>query len=166
MSRSKRPTRTQPERLPINTYPPVYPPPPHANPTRTVSNFQTFPSKTAASPEVEAGSLPTRRRSTPPPDRWAKALAAAVLDARAGRRDPRSIQRWVRPDLFPILHPHPDLLPRSSTPAVARNARAQQVGPGAFEVAVTLWEHGRVRAVALRLEEQRGRWLATALELG
>ncbi len=159
----KRATTTRPAQ-PLRTYEHLYPPRNSQAPTPIVNNRRPSYRPVSASRQAR----PYRRSTAqelPAPESWAKVLAAAVLDARAGRRDPRSLQRWLLPRLTPLLAPMDQVPTSSSLPAVARSAHAQQVAPGVFEVAVVLVEKGRACAVALRMREHRGRWLTTELEL-
>ncbi len=47
-----------------------------------------------------------------------------------------------------------------------RSARLCRVSDSAFEAALVVLDRTRARAVALRIERQRGDWKVTALEIG
>lgn len=99
------------------------------------------------------------------PEPWSKLLACAIIDSVEGRRDVRTLSRWIARDLFPKLTSCcAELEERHPKPARAHSARSWQPSPGVAEVAVTLWDRDRLRAVAMRLERPRNRWLVTALE--
>lgn len=118
--------------------------------------------------KIAAQSADKQREKAPwnvDPESWAKALGAAVLDVKAGRKDARSLQRWLAPAVYNDLASQLSAFDqrKSSVPARALSARVYAVNAKTCEVAVTLWEGGRARAVAGRLVNVRGRWLATAL---
>ena len=103
------------------------------------------------------------------PEQWARVLAAAVLDAVEGRRDIRTLARWMTRDLFvnlqKVCQERPPG-PKNPKPAKAHSVRVWSPQPECAEVAVTLWDRDRLRAVAMRLQLRRGRWVVNALEFG
>lgn len=56
--------------------------------------------------------------------------------------------------------------PKNPKPAKAHSVRVWSPQPECAEVAVTLWDRDRLRAVAMRLQLRRGRWVVNALEFG
>ena len=103
----------------------------------------------------------------PEAEKWAKAIAAASVDVVAGRRDPRSLRRWLTPAAFERLlseqSPHS---PIKGSPARPVSARIFKVDERTAEFAVTVWDGEQLRAVAGRREKLRHRWLTTALKVG
>ena len=101
------------------------------------------------------------------PEQWGRVLAAAVLDAVEGRREVRTLTRWVSRDLFLSLQKVCGARrggPKNPKPAKAHSVRVWSPHPESAEVAVTLWDRDRLRAVAMRMQLRRGRWVVTALE--
>lgn len=96
----------------------------------------------------------------------AQQLSVAVVDVVEGRRDARSIQRWMTPEVYRSLLSM--VLARrgrgGSLPALAMTTRAFRVNADTIEFATTVWDQSRARAVAGRLIRLRKRWLIVALE--
>ena len=102
-------------------------------------------------------------------ENWARAFCTAVFDIEAGRRDARSLRRWMALDLFNNFarRINAKAAPTGgSIPATAVSSRLWPVGPGVNEVACTVWDRGQLRGIAVRVEELRGRPVAVALEYG
>ena len=100
---------------------------------------------------------------------WSERFCSLVIDVDAGRREPRSLRRWMSNELYATFARRIELVPKptkGSVRAVTVSSRLCQAGPGAYEVACTVWDRGQLRAVAVRVKEFRGRWLAVALEYG
>lgn len=108
--------------------------------------------------------------SVPPPDpeAWAAGLARGVVEILCGLRPLEQLRRWVVPDLYELLEAQlpagRDTRVRAGSCRVL-SARACSVRTGAVEVSVVVGAGPRTRAVAVRLEEFRGRWLTTALDV-
>lgn len=119
-------------------------------------------------PSIEGlGKPPTADDDSP--EKWAKLLAGAVLDAIERRRDVRGLARWIRRDVFRRLYSQygdAPLILNGAGPSRPNGARTWMHGPDVAEVAVTLWDGDRLRAVSLRLERKRVRWIVTAIEAG
>ncbi len=100
------------------------------------------------------------------PEKWGRILATAIVDTVEGRRDVRTLARWLSTTLFKRLASQLEVqeVPANPKPAKAHSARAYRVSPDSAEVAVTLWDRDRLRAVALHMERNRGRWIVTAAE--
>lgn len=99
-------------------------------------------------------------------EQWVKALSAAVVDVLAGRRDARSIQRWISPQVYAQLTPMAAdyAWTGSSFPALPMAVRLCPLSEVNVEFAVTVWDRHRARAVAGRIVAVRDRWLLTELE--
>ncbi|WP_127131817.1 Rv3235 family protein [Georgenia sp. SYP-B2076] len=108
----------------------------------------------------------------PDPAQWAGALVRSAVEALLGLRPPAQLARWLSAELYDSLNRRANLAVRVlGRPAVARRALVRrvhvcEVGPRAVEAAVVVHDGTRVRAAAVRLEVRRGRWQATALEIG
>lgn len=113
------------------------------------------------------------RPDLPPPAPWAGRLATAVLEVAAGERPPSQLLKWTTPAIYN------DLARRFAVAARRGNGRpgrpqcrsvhsvhASQVRPGVVEVCAVVSGATRSRAVAIRLEALKGRWIATAVEIG
>lgn len=104
----------------------------------------------------------------PDPGNWARALARGVTEVLLGMRPLPQLRRWVVHSLYEELedvldhHPH---LPRAPGPCRAISAHVCHLRDGVVEVSVVVSDGQRHRAVALRLERFRDRWLATALDI-
>jgi hypothetical protein len=114
---------------------------------------------------------PVRPLAAPPPpdpEAWAAGLARGVVEILSGLRPLDQLRRWVVPDLYEFLEA---LLPAGRDTRVRAgscrvlSARACALRAGAVEVSVVVQSGPRTRAVAVRLEEFRGRWLTTALDV-
>ncbi len=56
--------------------------------------------------------------------------------------------------------------PGPRRPAIVRRVRVCEPADGIVEACAVVVSHGRVRALAIRLEGLDGRWLVTALTIG
>ncbi len=108
----------------------------------------------------------------PDPTRLCCAMAQAAVEGLRGTRPLAQLTRWVSPDVFERLTLRAQLVQGSGVPTQAsgrsgiRRVRVFRIGDGAAEASVVVDDGARVRAVAVRLEAHRGRWRATALEIG
>ncbi len=108
---------------------------------------------------------------TPPdPGQWATGLARGIWEILIGQRPLTQLRRWVVPALYAELEdaarrqpPDPQ---RHSAPCLPQSVHVSPVREGIVEVCVTIRVGPRSRAMAMRLEDFRGRWLATALDIG
>jgi len=102
---------------------------------------------------------------------WARQFLQAALEVSAGRRPVTQLVRWTTEDVFAVLGRRAALASRLARPrtvktATVRSVRLCEVRPGVVEVAAVVADRSRARAVALRLEDDGGRWRVTALEFG
>ena len=109
----------------------------------------------------------------PAPAPWVARLAPAILEVVAGERPAGQLQRWVTAEIRETLARrgaaalrHPAGKGRPPQCRRVRSVRVTEPAPGVIEASAVVIGGVRARAVALRLEVVRGRWLATAVELG
>ncbi|MPV38747.1 Rv3235 family protein [Georgenia subflava] len=118
-----------------------------------------------ADAEVDADTLPD-------PAQWAGALVRSAVEALRGIRPAAQLARWLSAELYDSLARRAGLAVRVlGRPTVAHRAMIRRVhvcrlGPGTVEAAVVVHDGQHMRAAAVRLEVHRGRWRATALEIG
>ena len=147
-----------PRRPPTGAPPPPPPPPP---PLRWSS-----PHQLARSPRPALATMPDRdvlRTDLPDPGPWAAILARAIVEVVTGARQAPQLRRWLLPDLYAALvGVHLSPCARGTTPIHVRTCAIDEKHT---EVAVIVATATRTFALALRLEEYRGRWMTTALEL-
>lgn len=136
-------------------------------------------------PRTAWGADPSRRRSTslprephpassgatlPDPEAACSVIALAAVELLAGRRSPAQLLRWVTPELY-------DRLVAQALPADLRQVLGSRpvrvvrtvccrLDESTTEASVVLHDGTRVRAAAVRVQAHRGRWRATALEIG
>ncbi|ROS78511.1 Rv3235 family protein [Cellulomonas sp. PhB143] len=124
-----------------------------------------------AAPGREAGPV---RPGSPLTDPTATccAVARTALEVLRGERPVAQLARWLAPDVHEALARRARLLLAAAVPSAAhdpitvRRARTVRLGPSSAEASVALECGGRVRAVAVRVEDHRGSWRVTALEIG
>lgn len=124
---------------------------------------------------TDAGQAPTDGDGNPLPPAapWVARLAPAILEVVAGERPAPQLRRWVTRELHETLSRrsaaalrHP--VGKGTKPQCrrVRSVRVYPVAPGIVEASAVVMGTNRARAVAIRLEAIRGRWLATAIEIG
>ncbi|MHA7191165.1 Rv3235 family protein [Arthrobacter sp. MDT2-16] len=110
----------------------------------------------------------------------ARSVAQGALEVLGGSRPLQQLSRWLDPENYERLQLRANLVRciadtpsgRAATTAsahrrvVVRSARVCPVSPGIYEASVVAYDQKRVRAVALRIEQRRGAWRVTALEIG
>lgn len=118
-----------------------------------------------------------RRTATadlPDPRRWGAHIGQAIVEVVAGVRSPAQIVRWTAPDVHAQVARLGTLTARRSQRpgqaprlrATVRTSRAYAVRDGLAEVALVVDDGRRVRALALELTGQDGRWRVTAWRMG
>lgn len=105
----------------------------------------------------------------PEPSAWCGALVRTCVEVLLGARAPAQLERWLTGDLFGSLSRRA-MVGHAMTSA-ARRVRVLRVhtcrlDETRYEASVVLHDGRRVRAAAVRIEVYRGRWRATALEIG
>ncbi|MFL6287528.1 MAG: Rv3235 family protein [Actinomycetes bacterium] len=103
---------------------------------------------------------------------WAARLAQAVLEVVAAERPVTQLTSWVQPEVYRRLERRHQLTARCVDNSRPRGRTAEQVrsvhvchpSPEVAEVSIVTKGADRCRALALRLEWQKGRWLCTELD--
>jgi hypothetical protein len=106
----------------------------------------------------------TARAQLTDPRMWAARLGQAVLEVRSGSRPVTQLLRWTSAPVYAelALHRSGPTLRRESV----RSVHVCEPADGVAEAALVVAGGDRLRAVALRLEGLRGRWVCTALVFG
>ncbi|WP_275401887.1 Rv3235 family protein [Ruania rhizosphaerae] len=106
------------------------------------------------------------------PQQWAGVLVRACAEALLGVRPAAQLSRWLDPAVWSALSRRSALAmdlrgrPRLPRPMTVRRVIGGAVTEAVWEGSVILDDGTRVRGVAVRLEDHRGRWRATALRIG
>lgn len=123
----------------------------------------------ATAPEASAADSPAPRLPAPGP--WVARLAPAILEVIAGERPAGQLKRWVSRELHETLSRrhavalrHPAGKARPPQCRRVRSVRICRPAPNVVEASAVVMGASRARAVAVRLEAVKGRWLATAIE--
>jgi hypothetical protein len=114
---------------------------------------------------------PPRPRGLPEPGPWCRRLLIGMIETAAGRRPLHQLAALLSPSVSRGLGADFERAAHSGSPhwlhrAVVRSIRVAEPTAGVAEVCATVETGPRVRAIALRLEEHRGRWHCTRLQLG
>lgn len=98
---------------------------------------------------------------------WTSRLTSALVEVLAGERPASQLSRWLARDVFTEVSRHAQTVKPRRTAARRKigTVRVCRVAPGIVETSAVVIGTKRARAVALRLEVVRGRWLATSLSL-
>jgi hypothetical protein len=126
---------------------------------------------------VRGGSSPTLVADNDPTVApWAARLAQAVLEVVAAERPVHQLGRWVAPDVFRRLDRRQQVSvrqisgqqlagqPRQRCPEHVKSVHVCQPSRDVAEVSVVTTGPERARALAMRLERHKERWLCTALD--
>ncbi len=128
----------------------------------------------AQTPAEAADPLPAAAELSglPPVGPWAGTLVRAAVEVLTGSRPTAQLARWLSAELYESLARRAGLAvrilgrPDPALCARVRRVRCTEVRPGVHEAAVVVHDGVRIRAAAVRVECHRGRWRATALEIG
>lgn len=129
---------------------------------------QDDPLPTAAGPAPAVAAQPP----LPDPRAWAGSLVRAAVEVLVGMRPPSQLSRWLAAELYAALSRRAGLAvrilgrPTRARVATIRRVHVCEVRQGVHEATVVVHDGVRVRGAAVRLEAHRGRWQATALEIG
>ena len=121
--------------------------------------------------DEEFGRQPTRSSLLPDPSGVVARLAQAVVEVVSGQRPAPQLIRHIAPTVYSVIARQAMVAGRRRTPgprraAVVRRVRDCEPADGIVEACAVVVSHGRVRALAIRLEGLDGRWLVTALTIG
>ncbi|GAA1494861.1 Rv3235 family protein [Curtobacterium herbarum] len=120
----------------------------------------------------ENGPPGTVAAGLPDPGETARSLALCVAEILTGAREVETIARWITEEVQRHLQHRAALAARARSAARRRRHRPViRVGSvvvsvprdGVAEAAVVVHTRSHARAVAIRLEERKGRWRATAI---
>lgn len=108
------------------------------------------------------------------PRDWAGPFVQAVVEVIAGDRPIQQLARWTSDAVYADLSRRVRILGLTTSAAsrtrtersLVRSVRVFQPHPDAAEVAAHVRHGARSRAIAARLEADRGRWTCTVLRLG
>lgn len=132
---------------------------------------QQLPFETPARPDRPLAVLPGRHQNLPDPALWGRRLLIGIIETSGGRRPlpqlaallSRSVAHGLGADFERAAQRR---RPHWTSAATVRSVRACEPAEGVAELCATLQVGQRVRAVALRLESDDGRWRCTRLQLG
>lgn len=128
-----------------------------------------------ASDDTLFGPQRTARDDLPDPTWWAGRITHALIEVMTGLRPAPQVVRWTSPEVYAVVARRSALAARRAANPGARTTRHRlsvlrvrvcEPVNGVIEAAVVLQHGSRVRAVALRLEGQDGKWRVTALQIG
>jgi hypothetical protein len=121
--------------------------------------------------EDDFGRRPTRTSQLPDPGAFVAKLSQAIVEVVSGQRPAPQLIRHTSPTTYSVLARQAMVAGRRRTPgpqrpAIVRRVRVCEPRDGVVEACAVVLSHGRVRALALRLEGLDGRWVVTALTIG
>lgn len=120
------------------------------------------------------GPQSTSRVDLPDPGPWAGQISQAIVEVMSGLRPAPQVVRWTTPQVYAVIARRGALAARrrAARPralgqrAVVRSVHVCEPADGVAECSVVVSEGARVRAMALRLSGQDGRWRVEALQIG
>lgn len=112
-----------------------------------------------------------RKHGLPEPTNWARRLLVGLVESADGRRPLNQLASMLSPSVGRGLGSEFERAAIAGDGhwlqhGSVRTVRGDEFTDGIAELCATLDVGNRVRAVALRLENRRGRWLCTRLHLG
>ena len=157
--------RVEPPAHPIRAEGPAHLRPP------VLGSREALARRSALSPVGGAPPLTDPVGPLPDPTRMCCAMVQAAVEGLRGARPLAQLTRWVSPEVYDRLALRAQLVQGAGTPlttgrAGIRRIRVCRIGHDTAEATVVVDDGPRVRAVAVRLEGHRGRWRATAMEIG
>lgn len=111
----------------------------------------------------------------------ARSVCQGALEVLGGSRPLQQMSRWLDAENYERLQLRANLVrcvggrraghggngvESAHRQVVVRSARVCPISPAVYEASVVAVDRKRVRAVALRIEQRRGAWRVTALEIG
>lgn len=114
---------------------------------------------------------PTRSSNLPEPEPFTAKIAQAIVEVISGQRPATQLIRHTSPTVYSVLARRALVSSRRAVSgprraAVVRRVRVCEPADGVVEACAVVVAHGRVRALALRLEGLDGRWLVTQVAVG
>lgn len=114
---------------------------------------------------------PAARAPRPPdPQAWSGTVVRAVVEVLSGTRPLAQLGRWLSPELYETVGrragPSGRHRRRHARPVTVRRVHVCRIGEDVVESSVVVHDGTHLRAAAIRLETYRGRWRATALQIG
>lgn len=114
---------------------------------------------------------PTRSSDLPDPEPFVAKIAQAMVEVISGQRPATQLIRHTSPTVYSLLARRALVSTRRLAagprrPAVVRRIRVCEPTDGVVEACAVVVSHGRVRALAFRLEGLDGRWLMTQVAVG
>ncbi|MEO7448153.1 MAG: Rv3235 family protein [Humibacillus sp.] len=121
--------------------------------------------------EEDFGPQPTRRLLLPDPAPLVPRLAQTIIEVVSGQRPAPQLIRHTAPAVYSVLARQAMVAGRRRAGGalrapVVRQVRLCEPADGVVEACAVVVAHGKVRALALRLEGLDGRWMLTALTIG
>jgi hypothetical protein len=118
-----------------------------------------------------AAPAPRRRDALPQPGAWGRRLLVGLTECAAGRRPLQQLAPLLSFAVGRGLAAEFERAARHGArhwlrTATVRTVRATEPADGIAELCATVDTGQRVRAIALRIERQQGRWRCTRLQLG
>ena len=116
----------------------------------------------------DSHSSPVWNKSLPAAETWAANLALGLVEILQGTRPLPQVRRWVLPELYDELALARGCVNdkgiKPGTCSLVR-WRTCPISDRIIESCVIIQTRGRRRTVSVRIEEYRGRWIATALDI-
>lgn len=112
----------------------------------------------------------TFSRDLPEPRAWVETMAQALVEVMSGARPAPQVIRWTTPEVYAVVARRNAVSGRRRT-QVARRALVRKVmicepADGVVEACAVVVDHGRVRALAMRLTGVDRRWVVSELQVG
>lgn len=122
-------------------------------------------------PEEDFERRPTLRSELDDPRPFVAKVAQAIIEVASGQRPAPQLIRHTSPQVYSVLARRALVSARrqpsgARRSAVVRRIRLCEPADGVVEACAVVVSHGRVRALALRLEGLDGRWIVTQLTIG
>lgn len=121
------------------------------------------------------GPQATRRADLPEPGPWAAQIGQAIIEVMAGTRVPVQLVRFTTPSVYAVIAGQGARAARRRVHAPTRSSRQRtfvrrvvvcEPADGVVEASLVVADGDRVRAVAMRLVGEDGRWRVEALQIG
>lgn len=122
-------------------------------------------------PEEDFERRPSLRSELGDPRPFVAKMAQAIIEVTSGQRPAPQLIRHTTPPVYSVLARRALVSTRrqpagARRSAVVRRIRVCEPADGIVEACAVVVSHGRVRALALRVEGLDGRWIVTQLTIG